>query len=283
MLTIAQLRDEGAMRLQGAGFDRQSAQFDVLRLLAYVLEKPSSWLYSHLDEVVDDHPVIAFEQLLYERSKGVPIAYLLGEVGFWRLQLKVSPATLIPRPETELIVSTALQLMPQHHVVSALDLGTGTGAIALALAQERPDWIIRGYDHVPEAVALAQHNAALNHLQQVSFACHDWNQSLPYWPCDLVVSNPPYINALDPHLSQGDVRFEPRSALVSEASGLADLQTVIKRATQLLKPSGLLLIEHGYDQGQPVEALLHAAGFQNLIAEFDLQGHWRVSGGYWHL
>lgn len=280
-MNIVQVRDQAILRLQQAGQDLASAQVDALWLLADVLGKPTSWLYTFPEAALDKSQQLRFERLLNERLSGVPVAYLIGEVGFWRLRLKVNRTTLIPRPDTELLVSTALTRAPQHEHVAVLDLGTGTGAIALALAQERPHWSIRGYDRIDEAVSLARDNAVLNGLSQVAFACHDWHQPLPAWPCDLVVSNPPYIDHQDPHLTQGDVRFEPRSALVSADSGLADLSAVIARASAVLKPTGLLLLEHGYNQGEAVHDLLSVAGFQDLISERDLQGHWRVSGGSW--
>lgn len=280
---LFKLQQLAVWRLQQAGHDLVNAQFDTQKLLEHVLNCSTSFLYTYpetqLNLVQQEH----FEQLITQRSAGVPVAYLTGEVGFWRLQLLVNASTLIPRPETELLVSTALSLMQQHNSTSlrVLDLGTGTGAVALALAQEKPDWIIRGYDRVPEVVALARENATRNGLSAVQFFCHDWFRSMPEWPCDLVLSNPPYIDACDPHLIQGDVRYEPLSALVAEDSGLADLRQVVLCACQLLRPSGYLLLEHGFQQGEAVRQLLQAAGYENLLIQHDLQNHWRVSGGQW--
>ena len=282
-VSIAEAQQLGVARLQQAGFDLSSAQFDTQKLLEQVMNCSAGFLFTYPETRLSRDQQGLFEQLIASRCEGMPVAYLLGEVGFWRLQLRVNPFTLIPRPDTELLVTTALAVMAQHNqsYPNVLDLGTGTGAIALALAQERPHWAIRGYDRVPEAVALAQENAHLNGLDGVQFSCQDWRQPLPEWPCDLILSNPPYIDAHDPHLLQGDVRHEPLSALVAEDSGLADLKQVIACATELLRPFGYLLLEHGFEQGEAVHQLLHAAGFQKVLAEYDLQGHWRVSGGQW--
>lgn len=280
---LAQARHHAIAQLQSAGHDLASAQFDVLRLLEHLLEQSASWLFAHPEAQLTSHQQVQFGVLIQRRVEGIPVAYLTGEVGFWNLQLWVNESTLIPRPETELMVSTALQLMDQRQSqpLQVLDLGTGSGAIALALAQECPEWQIRGYDRAPEAVALAQANAQRNGLTQVVFADHDWYGTLPHWPCDLILSNPPYIDANDPHLAQGDVRFEPLSALVAADAGMADLQHIIDCARTHLRAGGYLLLEHGYQQGASVQTLLQAAGFVNVFAEQDLQGHWRLTGGQW--
>ncbi|MCJ8169637.1 peptide chain release factor N(5)-glutamine methyltransferase [Atopomonas sediminilitoris] len=259
--------------------DSDSAALDAELLLAAVLGKTRTYLRTWPEQTLDDAQAAAFAALLARRQQGEPVAYLLGSQGFWSLDLEVAVHTLIPRPDTEVLVETALTLaLPSS--TQALDLGTGTGAIALALAKERPQWQVLGLDRVPEAVALAARNAQRNGLGNASFRHSDWFSALaPASRFDLIVSNPPYIAESDPHLALGDVRFEPRSALVAAADGLADLQHIIKQAPAWLKPGGWLLLEHGWDQAQAVCALLSEQGFTGVRSEMDLGGHARVSLG----
>ena len=202
----------------------------------------------------------------------------MGHQGFWSLDLNVSEHTLIPRPETELLVETALELtLPRHS--SVLDLGTGTGAIALALASERRNWNITAVDVQPQAVALAEVNRAAHKLDNVQIMQSNWFTALPSANFDLIVSNPPYIENNDPHLRQGDVRFEPASALVSGADGLDDLILVIGQSAAFLTPSGWLLVEHGYDQGAGVRALFAEVGFSSIETRRDYNQIERVTFG----
>ncbi len=198
------------------------------------------------------------------------------------LDLDVASHTLIPRPDTELLVETALALLPSSPA-TLLDLGTGSGAIALALACERPQWQVTGVDRIDEAVALAEGNRARLQLANACFTASHWFSALAGQRFDLIVSNPPYIAAGDPHLSQGDVRFEPSSALVAGVDGLDDIRLIIQQAPQFLRAGGWLLLEHGFDQAEAVRELLSAQGFMAVESRRDLGGHQRISLGQWPL
>ena len=256
-------------------------RLDAELLLAHVLGKPRSYLFTWPDQPVAEAEAARFSALLARRRSGEPVAYLLGEQGFWTLDLQVSPDTLIPRPDTERLVELALELGPSRSA-AVLDLGTGTGAIALALASERPDWQLTGSDRMPGAVALAEQNRARLGLANVRFLQSDWFAALGAARYDLIVSNPPYIAADDPHLTQGDVRFEPASALVSGADGLDDIRHLVETAPSHLQPGGWLLLEHGWQQAAAVRGLLEQRGFAAVQSWEDLGGHQRVSGGQWH-
>lgn len=258
--------------------DSDSAVLDTELLLSHALDVSRTYLKTWPDRQPDTDQVTAFTALFQRRLRGEPIAYILGHQGFWSLDLKVSEHTLIPRPETELLVETALELqLPPHS--SVLDLGTGTGAIALALACERNDWNITAVDFQPQAVALAEENRAAHKLNNVQIVQSNWFAALPAVKFDLIVSNPPYIENNDPHLSQGDVRFEPASALVSGAEGLDDLILLIGQSVVFLKPNGWLLVEHGYDQGPGVSALFTEAGFSAIETRNDYNQMDRITFG----
>jgi len=221
-----------------------------------------------------------FEHLLARRKEGLPVAYLTGYREFWSLQLQVSCHTLIPRPETETLVEWALDLsLPDNAVV--LDLGTGSGAIALAVAGERPHWQVMAVDASAAALQVARDNGLRTGLERVSFLQSDWYQAVLERRFHLLLSNPPYIDTDDPHLGQGDVRFEPRAALVAPDGGLADLARLIAGAPSQLHPGGWLLLEHGYQQGADVRQLLYGAGFCEVTTRVDMAGHERVTGGCW--
>lgn len=215
---------------------------------------------------------------LTRRLAGEPLAYILGYWYFWDFQLKVAPCTLIPRPDTETLVRQALELaLPTQARV--LDLGTGTGAIALALAKEKPDWQLTGLDLQPEAVALARHNGQQLQLANCRFSQSDWFTAVAGQQFELIVSNPPYIDETDPHLNQGDVSFEPRSALVAAQTGLADIQQIIQGSCSHLTSGGWLWLEHGYQQADAVQQLLKQAGFSQVASVRDYGDQWRISGG----
>jgi release factor glutamine methyltransferase len=262
--------------------DSPSAQLDAELLLAAALGKPRSYLRTWPEREVEAACVATFTANLTRRRSGEPIAYILGRQGFWSLDLDVASHTLIPRPDTELLVETALALLPGGPA-AVLDLGTGTGAIALALACERPVWQITGVDRVGEAVALAEANRARLQLGNAGFLASHWFSALAGQRFQLIVSNPPYIAAGDPHLSQGDLRFEPSSALVAGVDGLDDIRTIIQQAPAHLDTAGWLLLEHGFEQAEAVRALLSGQGFVAVQSRLDLGGHQRISLGQWPL
>ena len=226
---------------------------------------------------LDDAHCAQLEALLERRTRGEPIAYITGEREFWSLPLLVSTDTLIPRPDTECIVEQALGLLLPYSV-KVLDIGTGIGAIALALASERPAWNITGVDCQPGAVAQACENAARLGRKNVQFLCGSWFISLQAAHYHLIVSNLPYIDANDPHLCQGDVRFEPKIALVADDNGLAALSAICRYAGRHLQPGGWLVLEHGWQQGESVRALLARAGFGHITTVSDCKNE-RVSLG----
>lgn len=255
-----------------------SPKRDAEILLGFVTGKSRSWLIAFDEHELDDAQQAQLEVLLARRVQGEPIAHLVGEREFWSLPLRVSEATLIPRPDTEVLVEQALAHLPAHPA-TLLDLGTGTGAIALALASERRDCQVFGCDRIPAAVALAQENAQRLHIGNAHFQLSHWFRDLPAQRFDLIVSNPPYIDAADEHLQQGDVRFEPLSALVAEEAGLADLRFIIHSAPQWLRAHGWLLLEHGWQQGAAVRALMTEHGYQAVNTVNDYGGNPRVTSG----
>ena len=260
--------------------DSPSARLDAELLLAHVLGKPRSYLRTWPEREPDAAQCAAFAALLARRRAGEPVAYLLGRQGFWSLELDVAPHTLIPRPDTELLVETALALCPGGPA-KVLDLGTGTGAIALALASERPAWQLLGVDRVPAAVRLAEGNRARLRLGNARFVESLWFAALGGERFRMIVGNPPYIAADDPHLARGDVRFEPVSALVAGADGLDDIRQIVAQAPEHLEPGGWLLLEHGFDQAAAVRALFAARGFIDVDSRRDLGGHQRITLGRW--
>ncbi len=258
--------------------DSPSAKLDAEWLLAAALGKGTSYLRTWPDREVLPEVEARFAAYLERRRLGEPVAYILGRQGFWSLDLEVAPHTLIPRPDTELLVETALEMLPAGPA-DVLDLGTGTGAIALALANERSTWRLTGVDRISEAVTLATRNAQRLGLGNVGFIESQWFSSLAGQRYGLIVSNPPYIPASDPHLLQGDVRFEPSSALVAGGDGLDDIRLIIEQAPTHLLSSGWLMLEHGYDQAMAVRTLLFDGGFVDVASRKDFGGHERVSFG----
>lgn len=260
--------------------DSPTARLDAELLLAAALGKPRSYLRTWPEHEPGAEQQAAFAAMLERRRAGEPVAYILGHQGFWSLDLEVAPHTLIPRPDTELLVETALQLAPATPL-RVLDLGTGTGAIALALASERGGWQVTGVDRIAEAVELAERNRQRLGLTNAVFRQSSWFAGLAGERFGLILSNPPYIAASDRHLGEGDVRFEPLSALVAGADGLDDIRQIVAQAPQHLEAGGWLLLEHGYDQAAAVRGLLAAAGFTRVDSRRDLGGHERISLGQW--
>ncbi|GAB2796047.1 peptide chain release factor N(5)-glutamine methyltransferase [Dyella kyungheensis] len=249
-------------------------------LLLHVLDKPRSWVIAHADDRLDETQLAAFAALVQRRGEGEPVAYITGHRGFWTLNLEVTSATLIPRPETELLVELALSRMDA--AARVVDLGTGSGAIALAIARECPTARVVATDASADALAVAQRNAAKHGIRNVRFAQGDWLAPLAGEHFDLVVTNPPYIEADDVHLGQGDLRFEPATALASGADGLDDIRRIVAQSRDHLVPGGALLMEHGWNQGPAVRAILEGAGYSDVFTEQDLEQRDRVSGGVWH-
>lgn len=248
-------------------------------LLAHALGRDRSWVYAHADAEVDRVIAHAFQALCARRVAGEPVAYLTGRQGFWTLDLAVSADTLVPRPETELLVQLALARIPEDAPARLADLGTGCGAIALALASERPQAHVVATDASAEALRMASGNARDNRIGNVEFRQGDWLAPLSRELFDLIASNPPYIALGDPHLAQGDLRFEPPLALASGADGLDAIRTIVAGAPRHLHPGGWLLLEHGWEQGAAVRGLLEAAGFGLVSSVRDLEARERVSLG----
>lgn len=271
---VRQLLAQAAAALPGVE-GRHEAEL----LLLHVLGRERSWLFAHATDAVAQADAAAFAALLARRVAGEPVAYLLGHRGFWTLDLAVSPATLIPRPETELLVELALARLPLHTPQTVADLGTGSGAIALALASERPLATVIATDLSAAALAVAQANAINNGLQRVSFREGAWFAPLGGLQFHLIASNPPYIASDDPHLRQGDLRHEPASALASGVDGLDDIRQIVADAPAHLLPGGWLLIEHGWEQGAAIRALFSQAGFVQVGTGRDLEQRDRVTCG----
>ena len=262
-----------------AATQRLGERADAELLLLHVLQKPRSWLFTHAGEALGPDIHAAYEALLARREAGEPVAYLTGRRGFWTLELEVTPATLIPRPETELLVELALQRLPPDFGGSVADLGTGSGAIALAIARERPHAQVVATDASTAALEVARRNATRHAIANVVFAHGDWLAPLATRRFDLIVSNPPYIEAADPHLIRGDLRFEPASALASGSDGLDDIRRIVDGARSHLEPGGWLLFEHGWNQGEAVRGLLRGGGYGEVFTARDLEQRDRVSGG----
>ncbi|WP_206484204.1 peptide chain release factor N(5)-glutamine methyltransferase [Thalassotalea sp. G2M2-11] len=254
-----------------------SAKLDSQILLAHVLAKTTAYLYTWPEQLLSQTEQQDFLSLLAKRQHCVPIAYLIGYKEFWSLNFKVSPATLIPRPDTEVLVELVLEHYAEQQLC-CLDLGTGTGAIALALASERNSWQIDAVDFQVQAVELAKENATELSLSQVNIFQSDWFSAVPIGNIyQVIVSNPPYIDPLDQHLTQGDVQFEPKSALVAEQHGLADIHKIISQAKDYLATGGRLYFEHGYDQGPAVRELFAKQAFEHIETVKDYNGNDRIT------
>ena len=254
-----------------------SPRLDAEVLLAHSLQKNRTWLITWPDKALTDTDINQFNALLQRRISGEPVAHITGTREFWSLPLAVTTDTLIPRPDTELIIEKILDTYPAGNNISLADLGTGSGAIALALASERPDWKITATDQSASALEIAKQNAHKLNLDNISFKLGDWFEPLKDNSFDIIVSNPPYIPMADPHLTQGDARFEPISALASGDDGLDDIRLITAQAGTHLKPQGKLFIEHGYDQKSEMLDIFTKNGFIEIQQAHDLANNPRLT------
>ena len=277
MSTVASIADTVKHAAQTLNPHSESPRLDAELLLANILGVSRSALIARSEEPVDSRDERAYAELIAKRAGGVPIAYLTGSREFWSLPLKVSPAVLVPRPETELLVEHALALLPRDEVCSVLDLGTGSGAIALSLAHERPRWSITGVDVSPAALEVAAHNAKDLKLAHVRWRCGSWFDALPGERFHLIVANPPYIAAADPALKT--LCAEPAAALIAGPTGLEALRAIIAQAPKHLYARGWLALEHGITQAQEVAQLLQQYGFTSIRTYPDFSGRPRITLG----
>lgn len=275
-MTFRQWLTQAIARLGASDSPRRDAEI----LLGHVTGKARTWILAFDETVLTAEQLAELEALLARRANGEPVAHLVGQREFWSLPLFVSPATLIPRPDTECLVEQALVRLPQT-ACRILDLGTGTGAIALALASERADCKVTAVDFMPDTAALAARNAAHLALNNVTVLQSDWFSALKGQRFAMIVSNPPYIDETDPHLAEGDVRFEPRTALVAADQGLADLAHIIREGRQYLLPNAYMLLEHGWKQGEAVRALFNEAGYLDVETCRDYGDNERLTLGRW--
>jgi release factor glutamine methyltransferase len=279
LASVAHLIQDATARIAAAlDLTPREARLEARVLAAHAWQVDTAWLIAHDTDLQTTAAIAVFQSLLSQRLEGVPIAYLVGSREFYGRPFLVSNSVLIPRPDTELLVELALAHLPTDQAMDVLDLGTGSGCIAITLALERPLARITAVDQSTAALAIAQHNANRLHAN-VEFLPSDWFAALTGRRFDLIASNPPYIAAADPHLARGDVRFEPLNALASGLDGLDDLRQLIRAASTHLKPDGTLLLEHGYDQAEAVRRLLHDHHFHVPQSWPDLAGILRVSGG----
>jgi len=279
MATVTGLLDAATLQIAATlGLDRREARLEARVLAAHAWLVDPAWLIAHDTDLRTESETAALHALLSQRLQGMPIAYLLGTREFYGRPFQVTPGVLIPRPDTELLVDLARARIPTDQAITVLDMGTGSGCIAVTLALERPLAQVTAVDRSEEALAIAQRNAGILNAD-VEFLASDWFSAFAGRRYDLIVSNPPYIAATDPHLNCGDLRFEPPAALAAGPDGLDDLRRLIHTAGTHLKPGGTLLLEHGYNQAEAVLGLLQMHGFHSPGSWADLAGVLRVSGG----
>ncbi len=265
---------------RAAGRLGADARLEAELLLAHALQRPRAWLYAHADDAVADSALALFDDLIARRLRGEPVAQILGRQGFWSLDLRITPDVLIPRADTELLVDRALAVLPAESPVRVADLGTGSGAIALAIASERPFADVVAADASSAALAVARTNSeAFGLSSRVRWVHGEWFAPLHGQRFDAIVSNPPYLADNDPHLQKGDLRFEPRSALVSGSDGLDAIRAIVRDAPTHLLPGGWLLLEHGFEQGAAVRVLLAESGFTEIATHRDIEQRERVTCG----
>lgn len=277
MVSIAQSLQQATKDLQAVS---DSARLDAELFLCAVLNCDRLMFYREPEAELTASQQAGFRQLLDRRMTREPVAYITGKKDFWTLSLAVDASTLIPRPDTETLVQWALDTC-QHQSAKVVDLGTGTGAIALALATGRPAWTVHAVDQCANALAMAERNRDAMGIRNVSLFHGNWFDALPAGAYDMVVSNPPYIAPDDEHLVQGELQFEPRGALVSAQQGYADLYHIIESAKNSLTVGGWLLLEHGYSQADQVRCHMMACGYRQVTSRHDVGGHERVTTGQW--
>ena len=253
------------------------SRLDAEVLMAHALGWERSKLYASGDYILSQTEQDNIAELINRRLKGEPVAYITGSQEFWSLPLIVTPATLIPRPETEHLVEEALKVIPENEVVQVADLGTGSGAIALAIAKERPNSLVSAIDQSSEAIAVAKKNQIALNINNVEFLKSHWFEKLENKLFDVIVSNPPYIAENDAHLKQGDVVFEPESALSSGKEGLDDIQVILTDAQQFLSQDGWVFLEHGYQQSDQVQEIMRSLHYKSITTVNDLAGHERIT------
>jgi len=295
-LSIQEILRSDSSHIESAlGLEPATARIEVQMLLQYVLGVARSYLLAHPEQILDEKQAADYQALSARRLSGEPVAYITGVREFYGLEFKVTPAVLIPRSDTELLVEQSLRHLPSpsaallplpkmgevqgRGAIRILDLGTGSGAIALSIAHARPDIEVTAVDASKDALAVARENSRILNAGNVHFLLSDWFGGLQGEHFDLIVSNPPYIASDDTHLTQGDLRFEPSKALASGPDGLEDIRHIIGQAKLHLNPKGHLLLEHGYDQADQVRSLLQSGGFAEVNSWCDLSGIERVSGG----
>lgn len=262
-------------RQQLESIDEAAIDADIL--LSHVMDKSRTWLKTWPEHILSGKQLSYYQESIERRKQGEPTAYIIGEKDFWSLTLKVTRDTLIPRPETELLVELALHRIPETSDFKVADLGTGSGAIALAISSERPQATVWALDMSEPALKVAQANAEHNKIKNVAFEQGSWLSNWQHGQLDMIVSNPPYVAPNDPHLA--DLVYEPVTALVAEDNGLSDIQIITQQAIQYLKPNSYLLFEHGYDQGEAVREILQSAGFDQVETVKDYAGQDRVTLG----
>jgi release factor glutamine methyltransferase len=272
--TISEMLRTATRELQATS---STPRLDAEVLVMHACGLNRSRLVTHGRDALTDEQQRRLEKLLAQRRQGIPIAYLTGTREFWSLEFTVSPATLIPRPETELLVEKALALVPRDAEWTIADLGTGCGAIALALAKERPHCRVIATDISPQALEVARSNAMKFGLTNIEFREGNWFEPLNDMQLDMIVSNPPYVRANDTHLDQGDVRFEPELALAAGPDGLDAIRRIALSARERLNPAAWILLEHGWDQAAAISRLLHGLGYRNIVCYPDLSGRDRIT------
>ena len=276
MVTVAELLQKAEQSINCSASSRLDAEI----LLCDVMQFSRSKIYSHPEKIVADDKTVLFQSLIKQRQQGHPIAYLTGKKEFWSLELAINRDTLIPRPETELLVEIALQKIPKGEKLDVLELGTGSGAIAIAIASERPYCNLVAIDINANALAIAKKNTETHQLKNIQFYLSNWYQNIPSQYFDLIVGNPPYIKQGDEHLTQGDVRFESKLALVAGTDGMQAINMILENAKTYLAGKACLLIEHGYDQKTLVQGAFKKHNFKQIKTFQDLSGHDRITLGH---